>query len=512
MNRNTLFILASTLCLYSCNDELYSEITQRKAIMGNNVSEAHKISKETALNSLYDFLEGEQHLKTAHTLDTSDIIIVKTTTSYNKTSQETDNTELLYIANFENDKGFAILAADDRINEDVLVISDNGTITNEMVSSSVSAYKEDRVIFNEYPLNGDGFITLPEYPNEIFMNPNTVSLYDNIEDDTFVGYYRADDNGEESESNATNNKSSNLNNDDTNLCLTLCLDYAQREIESRSVRTDVLDENGNGGSSNRSKTIETATNWTSTYTTPKNLLSNFRYWHQNSPFNDLYPRRRKFIAFGKRRKVPAGCFPLSIAKIMSFFQHPSSYSYQSDILNWSCLNGEFGFNTTEGRETAAALLFSISESCNSKYFYQGTFTFPRRAISFLEKNGFKNVNKYDYKFYRVKEMIDGGKPVIIFAMPKIKVTDSHAWNIDGYKIKTREITTETYVGNTLTKKETKTETREMVHCDFGWSSKCNGYYVSGIFKLNSSDNDYDKASDTKDVHYNNYIKIITYNK
>ena len=69
-----------------------------------------------------------------------------------------------------------------------------------------------------------------------------------------------------------------------------------------------------------------------------------------------------------------------------------------------------------------------------------------------------------------------------------------------------------YKGNTLTKIETKTETREMVHCDFGWEGKCNGYYVSGIFKLNSSENDYDPGSGTKNTRYNNFIKIITYNR
>lgn len=130
----------------------------------------------------------------------------------------------------------------------------------------------------------------------------------------------------------------------------------------------------------------------------------------------------------------------------------------------------------------------------------------------MEEVGFKNVKKYDYNFSRIKKMIDDGKPVIMMAMPKLKVTKSHAWNIDGYKTKTRTITTNTYSGNNLTKSETITETREMVHCDFGWEGNSNGYYVSGIFDLDSGENEYDKGYSEKSDNYNRFIKIITYDK
>lgn len=110
-------------------------------------------------------------------------------------------------------------------------------------------------------------------------------------------------------------------------------------------------------------------------------------------------------------------------------------------------------------------------------------------------------------------MIDNGCPLIIYAIPGINIFKSHSWNIDGYKVKSRTVTTKTYIGNTLNSETQTTNTCRMVHCDFGWKGLCNGYYVSGIFKLNSGDVEYDNPHlGTKDTKYNKHIRIITYGR
>lgn len=51
----------------------------------------------------------------------------------------------------------------------------------------------------------------------------------------------------------------------------------------------------------------------------------------------------------------------------------------------------------------------------------------------------------------------------------------------------------------------------MVHCDFGWSGKCNGYYVSGIFKIDDPNVERDPdVVFNKDTNYYKLIKVITY--
>lgn len=85
------------------------------------------------------------------------------------------------------------------------------------------------------------------------------------------------------------------------------------------------------------------------------------------------------------------------------------------------------------------------------------------------------------------------------------------WNIDGYKIKERNIIKDTYIGSKLQKSDTIHERYQMVHCDFGWGGSCNGYYVSGVFKLNDANIDHDYDNDSgKKTNYNHFVSIITY--
>ena len=131
----------------------------------------------------------------------------------------------------------------------------------------------------------------------------------------------------------------------------------------------------------------------------------------------------------------------------------------------------------------------------------------------MRAKGYKNVEIYKYNFDRVKNMLDNGCPVIIYSVPNINLLKSHCWNIDGYKVKERTITTKTYKNGTLCGTTVDTEKNDMVHCDFGWWGCCNGYYVSGVFKLGDSsvEEDYN-ITHNKDTNYNNYLHVMTYDK
>ena len=53
----------------------------------------------------------------------------------------------------------------------------------------------------------------------------------------------------------------------------------------------------------------------------------------------------------------------------------------------------------------------------------------------------------------------------------------------------------------------------MVHCDFGWGGDCNGYYVSGVFKLNDPNSEKDSNSNKNhNKKYTSLITLITYDK
>lgn len=154
------------------------------------------------------------------------------------------------------------------------------------------------------------------------------------------------------------------------------------------------------------------------------------------------------------------------------------------------------------------LINYIDDGCDSWHFYSGTFTWPKNVTAFMRTVGYYNSHSYEYNFDRVKSMLDNNSPLLIYSIPHWCVTKSHCWNIDGYKIKER-IKTIKYTDSFSEQKETM----KMVHCDFGWTGKNNGYYASGVFRLNDKNFESDGYNDgNKHTHYNNLLKIITYTK
>ena len=518
--KNLLFILTVTLSVISCQNE-------QKEIFGYNScnetpsKNVYAISIDNALANLEAFMAETDVPATRSVVPrtVSSVIPIKYNSPITRSaSQNLECENLLYVANFEEEQGYAILAGDLRIEDKVIAIIDEGNISDATVYTAVQLANEERFIVDGYPITGDGFFTSPEPGDELFMNPNTVVLYDSIKNDTFVGNFCLDDIGAEDE-NGNLIEPTIVNTDIPStpelLTTTLCVSYALNEIEENGgldyfqpMPDDLIVDGGEGSSTQRTEISISA--W-SVKENVAPILSKFVRWHQYKPFNDLYPKRRKFIILGPRRRAPAGCFPLAIAKILTHFEYPNEYIHNGYTVDWAELKNSF--ETNVGKQSAAHLLKGISSGCDSWYFYEGTFTFPSEATSYMRFIGFNNAHSYKYSFDRVVRMIDKGCPLIIYSVPGINVLNSHSWNIDGYKVKERTITTYTYVGNKLEDTNTKTETCKMVHCDFGWKGTCNGYYVSGVFKLNDPNIEHDP--DCKyggNTNYNNLLKIIMYDK
>lgn len=517
MNKLIYTILA-LLLLASCqdNDSPLTSIDSETKTSKESLSR-YAITPDSALAYLHEFLEtSEPSSRSISSKTVASITPIRYNAANSRSNvNNTDCENLVYVANFEQEQGYAILAADKRIQEKVIAVTDQGSLSDATVYSAMELANSERTILEDYPTTGPGFFTLPEYGNEVFMNPNTVSLYDETEEDTLVGNFSLDDIGAEDEMGNPISQDKDITPVPEIITSSLCTAYAINEIndyENRRLNFQTVDNNlmidgggGGGGSSSSTRTETTQSNWTTKKVT-SNILNNYRYWNQHSPFNDWYPKRRKYILFGHRKKAPAGCFPLAIAKILTHFGYPNRFSYNGYTVNWNGLKPYLTDKTS-----AAALLKGISDGCDSWYFYAGTFTFPHKATSYMRFLGLSNAHSHSYNFDRVTSMIDAGKPLLIYSVPGINVFKSHCWNIDGYKIKERTITTKTYRGGTLVNTTDRTETCNMVHCDFGWGGNSNGYYVSGVFKLNDSRVEHDPGTSSNgSTHYNHLLKVITY--
>ena len=156
---------------------------------------------------------------------------------------------------------------------------------------------------------------------------------------------------------------------------------------------------------------------------------------------------------------------------------------------------------------------AVGDENNNSENNQGTFTFPHNATSFMRRIGYLDSHSYKYTFDRVTEMLLESSPVIIYSIPGYNVFKSHCWNIDGYKIKERKMIYNKYNGSNVIATDTTNTVVNMVHCDFGWSSKNNGYYVSGVFKLNDPNSEKDDPDNNGgSTNYNHLLKVITYTK
>lgn len=532
-----MLVAVLLVCCNSCDDreEIPSSQPKSEKVSCN----PHAISQEQALASLQDFMNSFENVATRSAMQSrrvKDIYPVEFRKDVTRAGADTIDCEnLLYVVNFENEQGFAILAADDRVKDDVLAVVEQGSMSPQVMKAvshnNGGTMRLERPLVSGFPTTGPCYIRAVEDDDEFCMNPNTADLADtivNVEDqsldvDTIVGNFDPDSamvthpyEGPEIKE-PDKDPIIDLNGE---LVGGFIYENARNDLYDDDVANGESGHNGNGGNTNNGNGTAGASHdgsyvakqysgWSAVNIT-SSLLASYCKWDQKSPFNDLNPRRRKFL-IGKRRKAPAGCFPLAIAKIFTLYKYPDTFVDNGVTVNWD----ELGKNPKSevGALSAAHLLHGISEGCDSWYFYNGTFTRPKRAISYLRRQGLENVKKRDYSFESVKAMIDKKFPVIIYACPRINVFKSHCWNIDGYQVMQRTVTTRVYnASNIMISMSASKETRNMVHCDFGWGGSYNGYYTSGVFKLNdpSAKLDDSQSASASSTHFNNFKHIITY--
>ncbi|WP_314969414.1 hypothetical protein [Phocaeicola abscessus] len=107
----------------------------------------------------------------------------------------------------------------------------------------------------DFPTSGDGLFTVKDYPDEVFLNPNTFSTYDETQGDYWVGNITEND----STSYTRTVADSEIN--DRRTALTYCVNYAMDEIVD-----------GGGGTNNTYTTNTTYSSWQNVQRTDNLLI------------------------------------------------------------------------------------------------------------------------------------------------------------------------------------------------------------------------------------------------
>lgn len=479
--KKVLMLCFFAVCALSCNktETIYAE---------SSLKESHVIPIEDAMNGLRQFLGGNSLCETK-TVSEYDIITLFPKSVLTKASE---SSPLLYIVNFKDENGFAVLSADDRISTDVIAVSENGTL-NEQEFHKL----KKRTLYNGFSLDGPG-VSYNQDSSEVVVNPNTFEPYNEEYDDYYVGDLFVE------------NPADTLKKFDPKPFLAgLIENYALNEVASNNwtrfdtTRNHIFDDGR--------RTIVTYETSYEDRVSP--MFAGFDNWHQYEPFNYFSPERKK-------EKAPCGCVDLATAYVMTYWGFPDNFYINGVKVEWKNIRKMVKYRNYKPKEdvrdtisdflSISTLTRDIGMDCLSIYSAQGTFTFPSLAARYLSDCAYPNVKYQRYNEAVVRSSMMNGCPIIICSIPGLKLEEAHAWNIDGFKDRITTAVIKEYKNDVL-KSVTRevSEEKMIVHCNFGWNGLFNGYYVSGIFAL--KDGEWDtRGNDDDKTKYNNYLKIITY--
>ena len=489
-------IFAALIC--SCTSERYETTASSEKDLRQ--SSANAISVDEALKSLNGFMRGglpgstrsdvpEKAIATIELIRLSDLM------TKSDAGAPSDVDGLVYLVNFEGGEGYAMLAADDRIKEDVLIVTEKGSLSEREL---IPAFMGDtgREDFSDYPGTGPGIITGED--GEKYINPNTFQIYDEDEGDYNVGDL------------SVQGDSLSDNFDHVKVVLaTRALNYSIEQVSGPRTDDSVPLISG---APDPEIVVETEKRDRGVEEVVKPMLGSLKFWHQRTPFNQYSPMVREKLFSSKKKKGYAGCVPLAIAKIIAYHRFPGELTYNGVTIDWDDLSDSTG----TGRH-AARLIRWIGESSNSIYTSGFTGTFPSRAARCLRNDfHYSGVEYGNYDTYKVRKTLNNGCPLFVCSVPRkgflnYDLKAAHGWNIDGYKLHKYDLIKRYYKNQELIKTAKESESIVHVHCDFGWKDGLNnGYFTSGIFDL-SVKQEWEGARDsTLNSNYNWYLKTITY--
>lgn len=147
-----LLIFTTTSCKddEALDNEVSTKIPESEMTSSNNLnlkaifSENHKISAseamEIALNAADDFSSESTRSGNPRTIEN---YAVYGSTKSGLRSKDTDSDSLIYVFNFADNQGFAIVSADDRIQSQVLAFVDEGSLEENIDDPGMSIFLEN---------------------------------------------------------------------------------------------------------------------------------------------------------------------------------------------------------------------------------------------------------------------------------------------------------------------------------------------------------------------------------
>ena len=368
-----------------------------------------------------------------------------------------DVEDLLYIVNFENEAGYAILGADDRL-EPVYAVVDEGSLTTEEFRYAVTITDEQA--------QADGKFV---FPLQLVAQAAIIGI-ENADTDADGGVAPMSDDGRHT---------GDLGGD------VLRREYVY--VTQEKVGPLIPVKWGQGYPFNASVTqINGKCCWAgcSAIAVAQVLVSN--YWHYGSVVGSIKGT------------------PIDWTLIRRAIQNPNLLI---------ATEGKPSTLTPEAK-AVSMLIYAIGVVLNMDYGLDGSSASLKDSRDGLTYVLYKGVNDHTYRDSYVRTMmLDRKKTTIVRGHSSTGRKLNHQWNIDGWLYRMRYI--KTYYRNGTTSISSKEQVPQtLIHCNFGWNGLCNGYYFSGSFNTTTKPVDQESGIDnvegTQDGNYTDDLRMITY--
>ena len=368
-----------------------------------------------------------------------------------------DVEDLLYIVNFENEAGYAILGADDRL-EPVYAVVDEGSLTTEEFRYAVTITDEQA--------QADGKFV---FPLQLVAQAAIIGI-ENADTDADGGVAPMSDDGRHT---------GDLGGD------VLRREYVY--VTQEKVGPLIPVKWGQGYPFNASVTqINGKCCWAgcSAIAVAQVLVSN--YWHYGSVVGSIKGT------------------PIDWTLIRRAIQNPNLLI---------ATEGKPSTLTPEAK-AVSMLIYAIGVVLNMDYGLDGSSASLKDSRDGLTYVLYKGVNDHTYRDSYVRTMmLDRKKTTIVRGHSSTGRKLNHQWNIDGWLYRMRYI--KSYYRNGTTSISSKEQVPQtLIHCNFGWNGLCNGYYFSGSFNTTTKPVDQESGIDnvegTQDGNYTDDLRMITY--
>lgn len=200
--------------------------------------------------------------------------------------------------------------------------------------------------------------------------------------------------------------------------------------------------------------------------------------HQGDPYNSYCPKKDGQLC-------PTGCAAIALTQMMSVNKYPTSAGGIN--ITWNRILEQYPAALI--KKSLALWIKAIADECKTEYAVdQSGAAIDSVMLCLRSFPRYTNVHiKMSPGYEDIYPMLVNTTPVL-FASWDLQENNNtidtigHMWVVDGCIYQKQRI--QLYDHNNVLTGEIY-DTRDYVHCNWGWGGNCDGYYITNVFNLNN---------------------------